>query len=282
MSARVALARQLSDRYALRLLCRTLGISRSSALYESRRWPAWADLEETIFSFRSAFPSAGVRYMHELLLRHGVRASRSQVRAVYERHGLLARPFKPRVVCTNSRHGHPRYRNLVKHLAIERADQVWVTDTTFLRVGKRWAYLNLIQDSFTRRIVGWSLGHSNSAWLCIQALEQALLTGVPEIHHSDQGSTYASQHYVEALHRRQIKISMAQTASPWQNGQAERLNRTVKHEEIRLSEYRTLQEAQHAMASWVELYNHGRIHSSLNYYTPMEFHEMNATPPKQG
>lgn len=280
--ARVGLARSLSDRYSVRLLCRTLGISRSSVLYETSGRPEWSDLESTILFFRSVFPGAGVRYMHELLGRHQVQASRSQVRAVYERKGLLAKPFAARLRCTDSRHAHPRYDDLVKGLAIVRADQVWVTDTTFIRIARRWAYLSLILDAYTRRIVGWSVGHSNSAWLCAEALERALLDGEPGIHHSDQGNTYASKGYIQILERHKIQISMARAASPWDNGYAERLNRTIKDEEVRLSEYRTLQEAQASIADWVELYNHGRIHSSLNYYTPMEFYQMNKEPPNQG
>lgn len=275
MTERLALARTLVESYPIRLVCRLLSVSRSSVLYEPAPRPVPDYLEETILSFRSVFPCAGVRYMHELLRRYQVPASRSQVRFVYEAHGLLGKPFKRRLQTTNSRHNHPVYPNLVKGLVIDRADQVWVSDVTFIRVDRRWAYLDLILDAFTRRILSWSLSFGNNTSLYCDALERALFEGTPEIHHSDQGQPYASPRYTRLLHRLRVQISMARTGSPWENGLAERVNRTIKEEEVLRSEYRTLDEARRSIASWIELYNYGRLHSSLDYFTPMEFYEMN-------
>ena len=279
MTQRLAVARILVNSYPIRVVCKLLRVCRSSVLYEPAPRSAPDSLEETIFTFRSVFPSAGVRYMHELLRRYQVPASRTQVRTIYEAHGLLAKPFKPRIQTTDSRHHHPVYPNLIKGLPIVRADQVWVSDVTFIRVARRWAYLDLILEAFTRRIQSWALSFGNDALLCCEALERALFEGTPEIHHSDQGRTYASQRYTRLLHRLNVQISMATTGSPWENGLAERLNRTIKEEEVLISEYRTLEEARSSISSWIELYNHGRLHSSLDYYTPMEFHEITKSPP---
>ncbi|MBX7131381.1 MAG: IS3 family transposase [Fimbriimonadaceae bacterium] len=281
MTQRLELARSLASTHPVRLLCRLLEVPRSTVLYEPapRAFPEF--LEETILSFRAVFPCAGVRYMHELLRRYQVQASRSQIRKIYETHGLLGKPPRRRIHTTDSQHLHPVYPNRVKGLAIVRADQVWVSDVTFIRVASRWAYLDLILDAFTRRILSWALGFGNTTALYCEALERALFEGTPEIHHSDQGRPYASPRYTRILSRLQVQISMARTGSPWENGLAERVNRTIKEEEVLRSEYRSLAEARLCLSNWIELYNHGRLHSSLAYYTPMEYHDMHK-PSEQG
>lgn len=274
MRQRVETARVLCLNYPLRTVCRLLGVGRSSVLYKGAPEPDLSSLKEAIFFFLSARPNAGVRYMYEMLWRHEVECTRKQIYLIYKEEGLLQKPAPPRVQTTDSRHAHPVYPNLIKGIQIDRPDQVWVTDVTFLKVGGNWAYLDLILDVYTRRLLSWSLSASNDTLLCCQALHQALLHGQPEIHHSDQGRPYASQRFTRELEGRGVLISMAMTGSPWQNPHAERVNRTIKEEEVLRSEYRTMSEARQAIGSWVELYNHGRIHSSLGYYTPAEAYEM--------
>ena len=274
MKQRVEIARTLGAQYPVRTLCRLLGIGRSSVLYEGKQKQDHEELKRAIFFFLNAKPDAGVRYMYEMLRRHQVECSRAQVRRIYEEEGLLGKKPQKRLVCTDSRHGHPVYPDLVKGLEITGPDHVWATDVTFLRVRRHWAYLDLLLDVFSREIVGWSVGGSNDALLCSFALEGALLHRKPEIHHSDQGRPYASKLYTGLLEKNGIRISMSRSGSPWDNGHAERMNKTFKYEEAFRNEYRTIAEAREAVASFVELYNHGRIHSSLDYYTPAEFCEM--------
>lgn len=279
MTMRVAAAKDLCKRHPVRQVCRLLGVNRST-LYHARA--PKRDLEpltRLVCALRVTFPQAGVPYMYELLRRHQVACSRREVRQMYVNLGILGKRPARRPRTTNSRHAHPTYPDLVKGVEINRPDQVWVTDVTYIRVSSRWAYLALIEDAYTRRIVGWAISKSNNILFCLEALDGALLTGTPEVHHSDQDNCYASPRYIERLLRVGAAVSMTATASPWDNGYAERLNRTVKHEEILLSDYQSMHEASQAIASWVELYNHGRPHSALNYCTPMEFYEMHQAGP---
>jgi putative transposase len=129
-------------------------------------------------------------------------------------------------------------------------------------------------DVYTRCIRGWHLGRSMDAELVLVALRRALLVGRPEIHHSDQGVQYACSSYVELLQQKDVRISMAAVGAAWQNGFAERLIRTIKEEEIDLSEYEDYQGAYSQIGRFLdEVYMHKRIHSSLGYLTPTEFEQ---------
>src|SRR5690606_9675163 len=116
-----------------------------------------------------------------------------------------------------------------------RPDQVWVSDITYITMGKDFIYLAVVMDVFTRRILGWHLWPGLDASLALGALHMALRQGTPEIHHSDQGVQYACALYTDSLRENQITISMADTGAAWQNGHAERLMRTIKDEEVHLA-----------------------------------------------
>jgi putative transposase len=173
---------------------------------------------------------------------------------------------------TNSNHSFGRYPNLVMDLAIERVDQVWVGDITYIRLQQEFVYLAVLMDMFTRSIRGWHLARSMEVSLTITALNKGLAKGRPEIHHSDQGVQYAANEYVKLLEQHAVKISMAEVGQAWQNGYAERLMRTIKEEEVDLSEYRNFTEAYEQIEQFLEdVYMKKRIHSSLGYLTPDEY-----------
>jgi putative transposase len=153
-----------------------------------------------------------------------------------------------------------------------RPDEVWVADITSIRLRKEFAYLAVLMDVFTRRIRGWHLGRGLDGELTLAALRRAYEHGRPEIHHSDQGVQYAATAYVEMLSSREVKISMASVGEPEENGYAERLMRTIKEEEVDLSEYEDFGDALRGLGRFLdEVYNRKRIHSSLGYLTPVEF-----------
>jgi putative transposase len=129
---------------------------------------------------------------------------------------------------TNSAHGYGRYPNLLRNLTIERPDQVWCADLTYIRLRQEFISLAVVLDIFTRSIRGWELGRDLSANLTIAALERALRERRPEIHHSDQGVQYAATVYVERLQQAGIEISMAARGRPTENAYAERVIRTLK------------------------------------------------------
>jgi transposase InsO family protein len=176
---------------------------------------------------------------------------------------------------TDSRHDFPRYSNLVEHLEVTRPDQIWVADITYVRLRDEFVYLAVLMDVFTRRIRGWELGRSLDQGLTLAALRRALRGGRrPEVHHSDQGVQYAATAYTDLLAGRGVSISMAAVGKPEENGFAERLMRTIKEEEVDLSEYRDFGDAHRQLGRFLDdVYNRKRIHSSLGYLTPAEFEQ---------
>src|SRR5438552_2228704 len=187
--------------------------------------------------------------------------------------GLQAqRKPKPRTTTTDSRHAFPRYPNLVEQLEIVRPEQVWVSDITSIGLREEFVYLAVLMDVFTRCIRGWHLGRSLDQSLTLRALERALAQYTPEIHHSDQGVQYAATSYTARLQATGVQISMAEVGAAWQNGYAERLMRTIKEEEVSLSEYEDYADAMRQIGRFLdEVYMYKRIHSSLGYLTPAEF-----------
>lgn len=261
--------RLLSREFGVSACCRALEVPRSTA----RRPPA-PDLERITIAIElllGRFRRFGVRRMHIELGRNGIFVPRRMVRHAYAQMGLLRKVSRARVRTTNSSHPHPVYANLVKGVQASAPDHIWAADVTYLRIRSRFAYLALVMDLYTRQIVGWNVSFANDTELTLGGLRMALEGGrAPGIHHSDQGSNYASMRYVRELRDAGADISMTDTGRPQDNGFAERLNRTVKEEEILLSEYLNLEEAWQGLSAYVKLYNEDRIHSSLGYRCPSE------------
>lgn len=188
--------------------------------------------------------------------------------------GLLAKRKVRKKRTTNSVHGYKRYLNLVKELVVERPEQIWVGDITYIRLREEFVYLAVLMDVFTRSIRGWHLDRTMEKSLTITALKKGLEQYVPEIHHSDQGVEYAANDYVRLLEENKVAISMAGVGKAYENGYAERLMRTIKEEEVDLSEYRNFNEVYERIEEFLEeVYMKKRIHSSLSYLTPSEFEE---------
>jgi len=146
------------------------------------------------------------------------------------------------------------------------------TDITYIRLPREYVYLAVLMDVYTRSIRGWHLGRDLDHTLTLTALKRALGRQRPEIHHSDQGVQYAALAYVAALQGMGVRISMAEVGEATQNGYAERLIRTIKEEEVALSDYRDYHEAYRQIGRFLEeVYMHKRIHSALGYLTPVEF-----------
>jgi len=269
-----SIAKMLKDAgYTISIACTVLDLPRSSYYYHSSRQDE-CELEEAIEQVAGKFPTYGTRRVSQQLRRspYELSVGRKRVQRIMAQKNLL-RPIKRRKKrTTDSEHGYPRYRNLVKDLEITHPDQVWASDITYIRLQDGFVYLAVVIDLFTRAIRGWCLGLTLDQELSLIALRKALATGIPEIHHSDQGVQYAAYAYTNLLKGHHVSISMAAVGKAEENGYAERLMRTIKEEEVDLSEYLDFQDAQKQIGHFIEdVYMTKRIHSSLGYLTPVEF-----------
>ena len=265
----------LCKEYPARLVCRLLDFPRCT-LYRRPTAPAEkdADLRAALQRLAGRWPTYGYRRLTAMLRREGAAVNGKRVRRVMEEMGIMGRPPVRRPRTTNSDHGFARHPNLVEGLAVVRPDQVWVADITYVRLKADFVYLAVIMDIHTRLIRGWHLGRTLEGTLTRTALERALREGKPEIHHSDQGVQYAANDYVARLLAVGCRVSMAEVGQPEQNGFAERLMRTIKEEEVDLSDYRDYGDALAHLGPFLDdVYNRKRIHSSLGYLTPAEFEQ---------
>ena len=264
----------LAASYPVQVVCSALNLAPSSYYYES----AAEDEDEVvkaIITIAEKHPTYGSRRIAAQLRRkpHCLTVNRKRVQRMMRQQGLVYRRKKARKQTTNSRHQYTRYENLVRGLKVERPEQVWVSDITYVKLGNgEFVFLAIIMDLYTRSIRGWSVSRGLGVELALGALQQALMRAAPEIHHSDQGLQYACPGYTKELQSRAVRISMAEVGHSEQNGYAERVIRTIKEEEVYLNEYGSYEEAEKQIGNFIEaVYNQKRIHSSLGYLTPVEY-----------
>lgn len=264
-------------------LCQALSLPRSSFYYRSHR-PDEKPPREAIQSTAGAWPRYSSERVAAQMKREGVTfadkpVGERRVRRLMKEMGLAARPHPKKKRTTNSEHAFPRFENLVKDLIVTFPDQVWVSDITYIALGKSgFVYLAVLMDVFTRSIRGWFLSRRLDGDLTLMALKRALEVGTPHIHHSDpvtygdQGGQYAATEYVALLQSRGVAVSMAAVGCPEENGYAERLMRTIKEEHVSLSKYQDFEDALAQIGQFLtNTYQKERIHSSLGYLTPAEF-----------
>ena len=189
---------------------------------------------------------------------------------------MLVRPSKRIVIRTTqaSRRAY-LFRNLVKECFIDWPNQVWVADITYIRLQEGFAYLSLITDAFSRKIIGYCLHSSLDTEGCINALNMAMTTlswselnGI--IHHSDRGCQYCSKEYVKILRTAKMRVSVTQNGDPYENALAERINGILKTEWINQETFLNLEHAKERIEQIVKLYNTRRLHSAHSYKTPEE------------
>ena len=220
-------------------------------------------------------PTYGYRPMTAELRRRGWLANHKHVLRLMRLDGLLCRPRRRFIATTDSKHSWPVFPNLARQLTLTAADQLWVADITYIRLPREFVYLAVLLDAFSRRVIGWALDRHLLTELPLTALRWALCTRQLKpglVHHSDRGVQYASADYVSLLVKHQIRISMSRTGNPYDNARAERFMRTLKHEEVFLSDYQNLTEARASIRRFIDrVYNRKRLHSALGYLPPAEF-----------
>jgi transposase InsO family protein len=221
------------------------------------------------------FPAYGYRRITPELTRRGYRVNHKCVLRLMRADNLLCLRRKSFVRTTNSEHGWPVYPNLAAKMEPTAGNQLWVADITYIRLLREFAYLAVVLDAWSRRVVGWALGRTLEAELTLAALRMAIAERRPDsglVHHSDRGVQYACGAYRDLLEEHNIRGSMSRKANPYDNAFAESFMKTLKQEEVYRNEYRDLNEAMAGIGQFLDrVYNHQRLHSALGYVAPAEF-----------
>ena len=286
----IAASQQAADPLSalpLSVACEVLEVNRGSYYRVDRlaaptaptRWEV--ALRDTIERLVLEFPGYGYRRVTAALNRAGWAVNHKRVLRLMRQECLLCQLKRRWTPTTDSEHGLRIYPNLLAGCGwreLTGLDQAWVADLTYIRLPQGFCYLAAILDAFSRKVVGWNLSERIDAELAVVALEAAIKRRRPPvgfIHHSDRGIQYACRDYVGRLTTAGARISMAAKGSPRENAQAESFFRTLKHEEVYLTEYDNYPQAKQALDRFIEkVYNEKRLHSSLGYRPPNEFEEL--------
>jgi putative transposase len=252
-----------------------LGLARRSYYYqpvvnedEEARLKLHLNAIDEIYTAR---PYYGTRRMqYQLEKSYDIRIGRDRIRHLMATLGLEAIYPKPNTSKPGTGTGHAVYPYLLRGLAITRPNQVWGSDITYIRTATGFVYLVAFIDWFSRYVVAWRLSDSLEQSFCLEALDEALSKATPEISNTDQGSHFTSADFLEKLQVKEVQISMDGRGRCMDNIFTERLWRTVKYENVFLSSYQNLDDAQAGLTEYFAFYNNQRPHQSLDYQTPAE------------
>jgi putative transposase len=241
------------------------------------------ELRQQVRQVARQWPAYGTRRVTAELRHRGWCVNRKRVQRLMREENLLCRRRRSFVVTTNSSHGLPVYRNLAGEMAPTGVNQLWIADITYIRLATEFVYLAVILDACSRRVVGWALDRTLEAKLAMEALEMALRQRRPGpglVHHSDRGVQYASRLYTERLKEAGILVSMSRKGNPWDNAACESFMKTLKQEEVYRADYQDLDDARSRMGRFLKtIYNEQRLHSSLDYCSPVAFERSLLTRP---
>jgi putative transposase len=261
------------EQTSVRRQCELLGINRSSVYYV----PVEPDAEELelmrrIDEIHLEFPFYGSRSIARELRAKGYRANRKRVQRLMRLMGLESVAPKPNTSRPNQE--HPVYPYLLRGLTIDRPNQVWAADITYIPLARGFAYLVAIMDWHSRRVLSWRLSNTLDSSFCVEALQEALCCfGRPAIFNSDQGSQFTASAFTDVLLAAGAKISMDGKGRCIDNVFVERLWRSLKYEDIYLKAYANLVEARAGIGRYFEFYNTRRTHQALGHQTPAGFYD---------
>ena len=264
-------------------MCKHVGMSRQN-YYKARKIRQRREVDEGLVkqlvqAERAVQPRLGGLKLHRMLREElageGVCLGRDRFFEVLKRQGLLLEPLPKAPRTTNSSHSLPVFTNEIRDLELTGPNEVWICDITYIRTEEDFAYLSLISDKYSRKVVGYHLAPSLDAADTAKALEMAL-GQLPEntfpVHHSDRGSQYCSHEYVSQLQSHGLTVSMTEVDHCAENAQAERVNGILKQEYFLRHTFRTHRQARQAVDEAVRLYNTRRPHRSLKLQTPEQVH----------
>jgi len=219
-----------------------------------------------------ARPYYGSRRMAAWLATQGHLVNRKRVRRLMRHMGLVAIYQRPNT--SKAATAHKIYPYLLGGIAIERVNQVWCSDVTYIPMAKGFLYVVVIMDWVSRAVLAWRLSNTLGADFCVEALEEALVRyGRPEIFNTDQGSQFTSDDFTGTLKQHEVTISMDGKGRCMDNIFVERLWRSLKYEEVYLHAYATVAEAKTGIGAWLSFYNEERQHQSLGYRTPRQIYQ---------
>lgn len=216
------------------------------------------------------YPFYGSRRIRKALRRQGWLVGRERVQSLMRKMGLRA--IYPKANLSKKHPNHKIYPYLLADVDITRPNQVWSADITYIRLRQGFLYLVAIIDWFSRYVLSWRLSNSLEAYFCIEALEEALGKGCPDIFNTDQGSQFTSDDFTGILLSKGIAISMDGRGRVFDNIFTERLWRSVKYEEVYIKGYQVYGDARKGLGNYFPFYNNYRYHQSLGYKTPYEVH----------
>jgi len=232
---------------------------------------------ERIEAVATVFPCYGYRRITAALKREGMSVNHKRVYRIMKSNNICCSIRRSYKHTTNSNHNLTKYPNLIKNLVPAGLNHIWHADITYIRFAASFAYLAAIIDGLSRKAVGYAIGKTLCASLTIAALLDAIdkrNTSGGLIHHSDQGFQYCSFQYVKILKENGIEISMSGKANPYDNAKMESFFRTLKVEEVYMSDYETYEDVLASIPYFIEeMYNKKRLHSSLGYMPPEEFED---------
>lgn len=252
---------------SIRRQCLLLGLARST-LYERPLGERAENLHlmRVLDEQYTATPFYGLRRMTAWLRVQGYAVNRKRVARLMRRMGLKALYPKPRL--SQAAAGHIIYPYLLRGVTVDRVNQVWSADITYIRLQAGFVYLVAVMDWFSRYVLSWALSITMDVAFCVEALEQALGQGHPEMFNTDQGVQFTSQAFTARLKEGGIRISMDGRGRALDNVFVERLWRSVKYEEVYLRDYQTVWDARHGLARYFAFYNGERLHQALGYRPP--------------
>ena len=252
---------------SLRRQCQLLGLNRAALYYQAAPVDAY-ELELMALLDRQYLrtPFYGTRRMTAWLQTQGHAVNRKRVQRLMQRMGLAAIYQRPRTSRPAS--AHRIYPYLLRGLRIARVHQVWAADITYIPMARGFLYLVAVMDWVSRYVLAWRLSNLLDAEFCIEALEEALRQGRPEIFNTDQGSQFTGDGFTGVLRGHGVAISMDGRGRFADNIFVERLWRSLKYEEAYLRAYENVAQARHGIAAYFEFYNHQRLHQALGYRTP--------------